>query len=96
MQSFKITELLEEEGDNLSTCREVEHYASFETSGHKDRFLEKATQAGYAFKDDLDAEEYDHGVAIIKEHAISEEDILQLVSEVFALVESEKSAIGLG
>jgi len=95
MQSFKITELLEEEGDNLSTCREVEHYASFETSGHKDRFLEKATQAGYAFKDDLDAEEYDHGVAIIKEHAISEEDILQLVSEVFALVESENGSYEL-
>jgi len=95
MQSFKIIEMLESEGDNLSTCREVEHYASFETAGHKDRFLEKATGAGYTFKDDLDPEEYTHGVAITKEHALTEEDILQIVSEIFSLVESENGSYEL-
>jgi len=95
MQSFKIIEMLESEGDNLSTCREVEHYASFETAGHKERFLEKAAQASYVFKDDLDPEEYTHGVAITKEHALSEEDILQKVSEIFSLVESENGSYEL-
>ena len=95
MQSFKITEMLDSEGDNLSTCREVEHYASFETAGHKDRFLEKATSAGYTFKDELDAEEYDHGVAVTKEHSLDEESILQRVSEIFSLVDSESGSYEL-
>lgn len=95
MQSFKIVELLEEEGDKLSTCREVEHYASFETAGHKDRFVQKALEAGYTFKDELDSQEYDHGVALTKEHAITEEDVLHVVSEIFSLIESENGSYEL-
>ena len=71
MQSAKIVELLEEEGDDISISREVEHYASFETSSQKDRFIDKATHAGFKFKDDISSEEFDNGVALIKEHNVT-------------------------
>jgi hypothetical protein len=95
MQSNKIVELLEDEGDNLSTCREVEHYASFETSSQKDRFVAKASESGFVFKDDLDAEEYDHGVALVKEHNVTEEELIHVVSDIFALIEEERGSYEL-
>jgi len=90
MQSYKIMTLLEEEGDNLSTCREVEHYASFETASQKDRFVANAAEAGFIFKDDLDDEDFDNGVALVKEHNITEEELIHVVSDIFALIEAER------
>jgi len=95
MQSNKIIELLEDEGDNLSTCREVEHYASFDTASQKDRFVIKASESGFVFKDDLDAEEYDHGVALVKEHNVTEEELIHVVSDIFALIEEERGSYEL-
>lgn len=90
MQSYKIMTLLEEEGDDLSTCREVEHYASFETASQKDRFVAKAIESGFSFKDDLDSEEFDNGVALVKEHNITDEELIRVVSDIFALIEEER------
>jgi len=95
MQSNKIIELLEEEGDDNSVAREVEHYASFDTAGQKDRFVQKAATCGFTFKDDLDPDEYDHGVALVKEHSITEEEILHVVSDIFALIEEERGSYEL-
>ena len=88
--SNKIIYMLEEEGDVLSRVREVEHYASFDTSTQKDRFVEQAQTLGYKFKDDLNSEEFEHGVALIKEHAVTEEDLIPVVSELFSIIESER------
>ncbi|MDD5157144.1 ribonuclease E inhibitor RraB [Sulfurimonas sp.] len=90
MQSNKIVELLEEEGDNLSIAREVEHYASFDTPTQKDRFVRKALDAGFVFKDDISSEEFDHGVALTKEHSLAEEELLGVIAEIFALIEEER------
>ena len=95
MQSNKIVEMLEDEGDNLATCREVEHYASFDTATQKDRFVAKASESGFIFKDDLDAEEYDHGVALVKEHNVTEEELIHVVSDIFALIEEERGSYEL-
>ena len=89
MQSYKIMTLLEEEGDDLDRVREVEHYASFETSSQKDRFVAKAAELGYIYKDDLDDQEFDYGVAVVKEHNVSEEELIKIVSEIFALIKEE-------
>jgi hypothetical protein len=95
MQSYKIMALLEEEGDNLSTCREVEHYASFDTASQKDRFLQNAKEAGFEYKDDLDPEEYTHGVAVTKEHSLNQEELVKVVSEIFMLIENERGSYEL-
>jgi len=89
MQSYKIMTLLEEEGDDLEVVREVEHYASFQTASQKDRFVEKVQKLGYSYKDDLDADEFDNGVAVVKEHCVTEEELIKIVSEIFALVKEE-------
>lgn len=90
MQSNKIVELLEEEGDDLSIAREVEHYASFDTPTQKDRFINRALDAGFIFKDDISSEEFEHGVALTKEHSLTEEELICVIAEIFALVEEER------
>lgn len=89
MQSAKIVELLKEEGDNISTIREVEHYASFETSTQKDRFIDKAVHAGFKFKDDLSSDEFDHGVALIKEHNVTSEKLKEVITPLITLIKEE-------
>lgn len=88
--SNKIIYMLEEEGDILSRIREVEHYVSFETSTQKDRFIKNAEVAGFKFKDDLSTDEFEHGVALIKEHAVTEEDMIHIISELYTLIEEER------
>ena len=89
MQSIKIVELLEEEGDDILISREVEHYASFETSGQKDRFVDKVTHAGFEFKDDISSEEFDNGVALIKEHNVTIDELHKIISKLMLLIKEE-------
>ncbi|MCF6339176.1 MAG: ribonuclease E inhibitor RraB [Sulfurimonas sp.] len=89
MQSIKIIELLEEEGDNILIPREVEHYASFETLSQKDRFIDKVTHAGFKFKDDISIEEFDNGVALIKEHNVTIDELHKIISKLMLLIKEE-------
>lgn len=89
LDSSKIIFLLKEEGDNLALSREVEHYVSFDTATQKERFIDKVLDSGFSFKDDISSEEFEHGVALLKEHNIIEENVNNIVKELFELVKQE-------
>ncbi len=89
MQSAKIIFLLEEEEDDLSIEREVEHYAVFDTGTQKDRFVNMALDAGFTLKDDIATDEYEHGVALVKVHKPTSEEVQKVVEELFVLIKKE-------
>jgi len=90
IQSAKIIFLLEEEGEDLKIARDVEHYISFETPTQKNRFLNTLELDGFNFKDDLSSEEFEHGVAMVKNHAVNEEEVTKIVNELFAKVKKNQ------
>lgn len=83
IQSEKIIFLLEEEDEDLSVSRDVEHYASFTTPTQKDKFLDALSLEGFSFKDDISSEEFDNGVALIKEHCVTSKVVEAVVNEIF-------------
>lgn len=89
IESDKIIFLLEEEGDELSTPRDVEHYVSFETATQKERFVQNALACGFEFKDDISSEEFEHGVALVKKHSVQNEEVRAIVEELYALIKTE-------
>lgn len=86
IQSAKIIFLLEEEGEDLSIEREVEHYAVFDTPTQKNKFINTVLDLGYTLKDEISSEEYEHGVAMVKTHAVTEDIVKKVVEEIFAEV----------
>ncbi len=90
IQSSKIIFLLEEEGEDLSISRDVEHYISFETPTQKNRFLNTLDIEGFSFKDDISSEEFEHGVALVKKHTVTEEDVKKVVEELFLKIKEEQ------
>lgn len=91
IQSSKIIFLLLEEGDSLTDIREVEHYVVFDTPSQKQRFLDKVLDQGYSFKDDLSSEEYEHGVALVKEHNVTFDEVKAVVEELYGFIKKEKA-----
>lgn len=89
IESDKIIFLLQEEGDDLAISREVEHYLSFETATQKERFIQNALDLGFGFKDDISSEEFEYGVALVKEHTTKSEDVKIVVEELYALAKKE-------
>uniref|UniRef100_UPI0035661226 DUF695 domain-containing protein n=1 Tax=Sulfurimonas sp. TaxID=2022749 RepID=UPI0035661226 len=86
IQSSKIIFLLEEEDENLTIERDVEHYISFETPTNKNRFINTLDLEGFTFKDEISSEEFEHGVALVKKHAVTETEVKRVVDELFANV----------
>jgi hypothetical protein len=89
IESDKIIFLLEEEGDELITPRDVEHYVSFDTATQKERFIQNALECGFEFKDDISSEEFEYGVALIKKHSVTNEDVRKVVEELYLLVKKD-------
>lgn len=89
IESSKIIFLLQEEGDDLFVQREVEHYLSFETSTQKERFITKALDCGYTFKDEISSEEFEHGVALSKKHSVDQASVDAVVKELYELAKKE-------
>ena len=89
IQTAKIVFLLEEEGDELSTPRAVEHYVSFEMPTQKNRFINTLAIEGFTMKDELSSEEFEHGVALVKEHAVTYEEATKVIAELFEFVKKE-------
>ena len=89
IQSDKIIFLLEEEEDILSEPRVVEHYISFETPTSKNRFINTLALEGFSFKDEIDSEEFEHGIVLVKEHAVTEDEVKKVVNELFEAVKKE-------
>ena len=86
IQSDKIIYLLEEEGDTLTTPRVVEHYLSFDTPTQKERFLEKLDSLDFDFKDEISSDEFENGIALKKEHAVTKDEVKKVVQELFELL----------
>jgi len=89
IESKKIIFLLEDEGDDISIVRPVEHYISFEVPTQKNRFLNTMSLDGFVFKDDISNDEFENGIALIKEHSVEYEDVKQNIEELF--IEIKKS-----
>ena len=89
IQSEKIIFLLQEEEEDLTIVRPVEHYLTFETPTQKNRFLNTFDLEGFSFKDELDAEEFEHGVAFVKEHAVTSDEVRKVVDVLYESVKKE-------
>jgi len=90
IESDKIIHLLEEEGDNLEVPRVVEHYVSFTTPTQKSRFLDTLALEGFDFKDEISSDEFENGVALTKEHALTAQEVKKVVEELFEAVKQEQ------
>lgn len=88
--SAKIIDQLQEEGDDLEISREVEHYISFETPTQKDRFLDHFNLDGFAYKDDIASDDFEHGVAFVKKHPITNDEMKKVVEELYTEVKKER------
>ena len=86
IESDKIIFMLEEEDDDLSIKRDVEHYLSFETPSQKDRFLDNLNIEGMKFKDEISSDEFDNGIALLKVHAPTQKEVSQVINEIYAKV----------
>jgi len=90
MQSQKIIFMLEEEDDDLEVIRPVEHYISFATPTQKERFLENLTLEGFSFKDDISADDFENGIALIKEHKVTPDALKKVIDELFVEIKKEQ------
>jgi hypothetical protein len=90
IQSEKIIFLLEEEGDDLTQVRPVEHYVSFTTPTQKERFLENLALEGFVFKDEISSEDFENGIALVKNHAVNEEEVRKIVEDLFEAIKKEQ------
>ena len=90
IQSDKIIFLLEEEGEDLTIARDVEHYVSFLTPTQKNRFINTLELDGFTFKDDISSEEFENGVALVKNHAVTEKEVKKVVEELFSKVKEDQ------
>ena len=97
IQSDKIIYLLEEEGDDLTQPRDVEHYVSFATPTQKNRFLNTLSIEGFSFKDEISSEEFaeesvafENGIALVKNHAVTKEEVAKVVNELYEKITLEK------
>ena len=89
IESAKIIFMLEEEGEDLSVIRDVEHYVSFLTPSQKDRFLQHIDELGFSFKDEISADEFENGVALIKRHSVKEDEVKKVVEKLFLKLKKE-------
>ena len=89
MQSQHIISLMQEEGDDKSIVREVEHYSSFDTLTQKTRFVENALTCGFVFKDDISSDELEYGVALTKEHSLDEDELRKVISPLLDFIKEE-------
>jgi hypothetical protein len=89
IESDKIIFLLEEEGDDLFKSRMVEHYVSFETPTQRDRFLKNLNIEGFSFKDDISSDEFDNGIALIKEHSVTRDEAKKVIENLFTEIKKE-------
>ncbi len=83
IQSEKIIFMLEEEEDDLSVVRPVEHYISFELPTQKNRFINTLDIEGYTLKDEISSEEFEHGIALVKEHDVRRQSVREEVETLF-------------
>jgi len=90
IQSEKIIALLQEEGDDLTVVRPVEHYLSFTTPTQKNRFINHLNIDGFTLKDEIESDEFAHGIALVKEHNVTSDALKENVALLFEAVQKEQ------
>jgi uncharacterized protein (TIGR01619 family) len=90
IESEKIIFMLEEEEDDLSVVRPVEHYVSFELPTQKNRFINTLDLEGYTLKDEISSDEFEHGIALVKEHNVTSEVVKEEVSKLFEFIKKNQ------
>jgi len=88
IESLKIISMLKDEGDSLTTPREVEHYISFDVASLKEKFLQNLPD-GFSYLDDVDSQEFSNGVAITKIHSVTYEDIKEVTHNLYEALKKE-------
>jgi len=86
IESEKIIFLLQEEEDDISQPREIEHYVSFDTPTQKERFLSDLGSLDFSLKDEIDSESFDNGLALVKIHAPSSEIVRAEVEALYGVL----------
>lgn len=87
--SAKIIYELQEAGDDLEKIREVEHYVTFDTASQKERFVQNVAACGFEYKDDVNSDDYEHGVALVKQHGVTYDEVQKVVDELFTIIKKE-------
>ena len=86
IQSEKIIFMLKEEEDDLTKVRSVEHYISFELPTQKNRFINTLDLEGYTLKDEISSEEFEHGIALVKEHDVQSDTLKCEIDTLFVAI----------
>ena len=89
IESAKIIFLLQEENDDLTKEREVEHYLSFEMPTQKNRFINTLDLEGFTMKDEISSEEFEHGIVLVKTHTLLEDEVKENVTTLFNAVKKD-------
>ena len=90
IESQKIVDMLEQEGDDITKEREVEHYVMFETKTQMQRFVDSSKELGFEFKDEISSEESDYGVAVVKRHNLLYNTLNENIKELSDLAVKEQ------
>ena len=90
IQSEKIIFMLQEEEDDLEVPRPVEHYISFATPTQKEKFIERLPFEDFTLKDEISSEDFENGLALIKRHAVTEEEVRKNVEALFEALKTEQ------
>ena len=89
IQSQKIIEMLQEEGDDTTQPHQVEHYVYFDTPTQKERFVAKLPLEGFEYKDEISSEEFDNGIALMKTHSVTPEVVQQEILKLLDFLQAE-------
>jgi len=90
IQSEKIIFMLQEEEDDLEVPRPVEHYISFATPTQKEKFIERLPFEDFTLKDEISSEEFENGLALVKRHAVTEQEVRKNVEALFEALKTEQ------
>ncbi len=90
IESEKIIFMLQEEDDDLEVVRPVEHYISFELPTQKNRFINTLDIEGYTLKDEISSEEFEHGIALVKEHNVTSQTLQEEISKLFEIIKKNQ------
>jgi len=90
IQSEKIIFMLQEEEDDLEVPRPVEHYISFATPTQKEKFIERLPFEDFTLKDEISSEDFENGLALVKRHAVTEEEVRKNVEALFEALKTEQ------
>lgn len=88
IESEKIIFLLQEEEDDISQPREIEHYVSFDTPTQKQRFINALESLDFSLKDEIASDSFENGLALVKVHAPSSEILRAEVEALYGVLKN--------